>query len=109
MPFTFIIYITLNGANLVKGSYYTFPSFRNFSLIWSDKLFSKIEEKYTRAGVLLKGTRIREGLNQKQFAEKIGVSQADLSKMENGKRAIGKIVAQRISKLFKVDYRYFLQ
>jgi DNA-binding XRE family transcriptional regulator len=76
--------------------------------IFPEGVFSNIEKKYTKAGVLLRGTRHREGLTQAEMAKKIRVTQADLSKMESGKRPIGKIIAKRIAKLFDVDYRYFL-
>src|SRR5579864_6995379 len=74
----------------------------------SEKVFSEIEKKFTKAGVLLKGLRVREGLTQIQFARKIHVTQANLSNMENGRRPIGKKIAKRIEKFFKVNYRYFL-
>ena len=76
--------------------------------VLSEDIFANIEKKYTKAGVLLKGTRHREGLTQAQMAKKINVTQSDLSKMESGKRPIGKIIAKRIEKLFGVNYRYFL-
>jgi DNA-binding XRE family transcriptional regulator len=72
------------------------------------ELFATIEQKYTKVGVLLRGTRHREGLTQAEMAKKINIRQADLSKMENGKRPIGKIIAKRIEEIFSVDYRYFL-
>jgi len=75
----------------------------------ADKIFNKIDKKYTKAGALLKGLRYREGLSQVEFAQKINVTQADLSKMENGHRPIGKIVAKRIEKIFGTDYKYFLE
>lgn len=71
-------------------------------------VFKDMDAKYTEVGALLRGTRNRENLSQKAFAKIIGVTQSDLSKMENGKRAIGKIIAKRIEKAFNVDYRYFL-
>ncbi len=74
----------------------------------SEKVFAEIENKFTKAGVLLKGLRGREGLTQVQFAQKIHVTQANLSNMENGRRPIGKQIAKRIEKIFKVNYRYFL-
>src|SRR5271155_5139 len=64
-----------------------------------EDVFENIEKKYTKAGVLLRGTRHREGLTQADMAKKIGVTQADLSKMESGKRPIGKILARRIEKV----------
>ncbi len=75
----------------------------------AEVVFAKLEKKLTRAGALLKGLRVREGLSQIVFAKKINVTQANLSNMENGHRPIGKIVAKRIEKIFAVDYRYFLE
>ena len=72
-------------------------------------LFDKLDDKYTRAGALLKGLRLREGLSQTAFAKKINVTQANLSAMETGKRSIGKIIAKRIQKIFGTNYRYFLE
>ena len=72
-------------------------------------VFAKLEAKLTKAGALLKGLRTREGLSQSKFAKKIEVTQANLSKMENGYRPIGKTVAKRIEKIFGTDYRYFLE
>ena len=47
-------------------------------------------------------------LTQIELAEKLQVTQSDISQMENGTRAIGRVIAQRIEKLFDVDYRSFL-
>lgn len=71
-------------------------------------MFERLDEKYTKAGALLKGLRLREGLSQVAFAKKIQVTQPNLSSMENGKRLVGKAIAKRIGKIFGVDYRYFL-
>lgn len=79
------------------------------SSISSDDVFREINDEYTKAGALLKGVRAREGLNQNDFAKAIGVTQANLSKMENGKRRIGRTVAKRIEEAFDVNYKYFLE
>lgn len=73
-----------------------------------DELFSNLTQESGEPGVLLKGLRYREGLSQIDFAKKLNVSQTNLSAMENGRRAIGKELAKRISVLFEVDYRIFL-
>lgn len=73
------------------------------------ELFAELDKKYTKAGALLRGVRARESLTQVEFAKKLGVSQNNLSKMENGKRPIGKIIAKRIQKVFGTNYRYFLE
>jgi ribosome-binding protein aMBF1 (putative translation factor) len=74
----------------------------------AENVFKKLEKKFTKAGMLLQGTRHREGLTQSELAKMMEVTQADLSKMENGKRPIGKKMAKRIEKLFGINYRYFL-
>ena len=75
----------------------------------TDDIFKELNQHYTKAGALLQGVRARENLSQVAFAKKIKVTQANLSKMENGKRPIGKIIAKRIEKALRVDYSYFLE
>lgn len=74
----------------------------------AEAVFSALDAKYSKPGALLKGLRAREGLTQLAFAEKLNISQPNLSAMERGHRAIGKNLAQKIGILFHVDYRYFL-
>lgn len=76
--------------------------------ILADDLFDELDKKFTKPGILLQGLRHREGLSQVAFAKKINVTQSDLSKMEHGKRPIGKLIAKRIAHQFGVDYRLFL-
>lgn len=58
--------------------------------------------------IALSGLRHRESLTQREFGEKIGVEQTNISKMEHGKRPIGITLAKRIAKIFYTDYRIFL-
>jgi ribosome-binding protein aMBF1 (putative translation factor) len=67
-----------------------------------------LDERFTSPGACLQGARIKEGLSQVDLAEKLKISQTNLSKMELGKRPIGKIMAKRIASILKVDYRLFL-
>ena len=71
-------------------------------------LFSDINAKHGEQGALLYGLRMRENLNQTAFAEKINITQPELSKMENGTRPIGKIIAKRLEKVFGTPYQLFL-
>jgi len=70
--------------------------------------FKDLHEKNTEAGSSLKGERYTAGMTQNELAKKLGVTQADLSKMESGKRSIGKAMAKRLAEIFKTDYRVFL-
>lgn len=58
--------------------------------------------------VALRGARKREGLTQKDLADRISIKQAHISQMENGRRPIGKEMAKRLAKALNVDYRVFL-
>lgn len=75
----------------------------------ADDVFANINKKHTKPGALLKGIRIRENLTQIEMADKIKVTQSDISQMEHGTRSIGRTIAKRIEKLFDVDYRSFLE
>lgn len=59
-------------------------------------------------GSAIKGLRYREGMTQKQLAEKIGVKRHHISEMENGKRSIGKEMAKRLAHALKSDFKVFL-
>lgn len=78
------------------------------STVTADDSFKDLVGKYSKAGVLLRGLRVKEGLNQTEFAKLINTTQANLSSMENGSRLIGKNKAKLIAEKFGVDYRYFL-
>ena len=70
--------------------------------------FKKVYGNTPKPGIYLAGLRYREGLTQKDLSELIGVNQANISKMENGLRPIGKNMAVRLAEIFKTDYRLFL-
>lgn len=76
--------------------------------ISADEAFSHLDKRYGKVDSLIKGYRLKHKMSQKQLAEKIGIEQGDLSKIENGKRSVGKDIAQRLAKIFNVDYRSFL-
>ena len=56
----------------------------------------------------LRGGRTKEGLTQKQLAEKTGIPRCHISAMENGKRPIGKKTARILATALKLDARLFL-
>ena len=59
-------------------------------------------------GTALAGARYREGLTQRQLAEKTGIPQRHISEMENNKRPIGKNTAKLFATALNTDYRVFL-
>ena len=60
------------------------------------------------AGTYLAGARHREGLTQRQLAEKSGIPQRHISEMENGKRPVGKENGKRLAAALDTDWRAFL-
>lgn len=69
---------------------------------------SEVSGEGSKASRKLRGLRHRENLTQVEFAKIIGVTQSNLSKMENDKRPLGKNMAKRIAEIFKIDYRVLL-
>jgi ribosome-binding protein aMBF1 (putative translation factor) len=68
----------------------------------------KMKNLALRTASILRGARYKENMTQVDLAKKLKITQSDLSKMEHGKRPIGKKLAQRIASILKVDYRIFL-
>ncbi len=74
-----------------------------------EKLAASRIKRYTKAGLALRGARVREGYSQKTLAKKCGISQENLSRMENGKRPIGKKVAEKLAKALSIDAKLLLK
>ena len=74
---------------------------------WRDSVQDLIE-KYTEAGVALKGARSKAGLSQNELADKLGIPQSHISDMEHGRRSIGKKMAKRLAEALGVGYKIFL-
>ncbi len=61
-----------------------------------------------RIGIIFRGIRFKNDLTQAEVAKRLGIDQSDVSKIEKGKRFIGKALAKKIEKEFGIDYRRFL-
>jgi len=75
-----------------------------------DSTLSTLEEVFPdfHVGHALRGLRTRDGLTQKQLAERIGARPGHISEMENGKRPVGKEMAKRLAQALRTDYKVFL-
>src|ERR1700688_4115660 len=73
---------------------------KDSELVDAENAFEDLNKKYTKAGALLQGFRLRDNLTQTQLAQKIGTSQPAVAAMESGDRPIGKTVAQKLAKVF---------
>jgi len=61
-----------------------------------------------RPHVAIQGARVKEDMTQRELAKRLGISPANLSAMEHGRRTIGKEMAKWIAEILNVDYRCFL-
>lgn len=75
---------------------------------WEALAKDKIE-KYKKAGIVLRGARYREGISQRELSKMTGISQDNISKIENGKRTIGEKVARKLAKVLQIDYHLLLE
>ena len=86
----------------------TYVSLEYEDSIPADDVFKDLDAKYTRPGVAIRGARGKEEMTQIELAHRLKITQGDLSKMEHGKRPIGKKMAKRLSRILNIDYRIFL-
>jgi len=80
---------------------------REKSISWREAAKRDIR-KHSEGGQMLRASRFKIEISQRELAEAIGVSQHHISEMENGKRPIGKEMANRLADFFETDYRVFL-
>ncbi len=74
---------------------------------WRESV-ADLVQKYTEAGVALRGARNKENLSQSDLAHKLGIPQSHISDMEHGRRTIGKNMARRLANVLHVGYKIFL-
>lgn len=74
----------------------------------SSEVFPDLKDAEKRVGIVFRGIRLKNNLTQVEVAERLGIDQSDVSKIEKGKRSVGKALAKKIEKEFGIDYRRFL-
>lgn len=65
--------------------------------------------KHKKSGLVLRGMRYREGFSQKELANRSGIHQNEISKIENGKRGVGEKVAKKLAKALHFNHKLLLQ
>ena|SRR3989344_5670594 len=76
--------------------------------IVAEKIFPDTQDPVKRIGIIFRSIRFKYNLTQSEVAKRLGIDQSDVSKIEKGKRSIGKALAKRIEKEFGIDYRRLL-
>jgi DNA-binding XRE family transcriptional regulator len=100
--------VPLNKANAIEVLLKDEPQDEDGAFVEAGKVFPDLRDPEKRPFITFRGIRAKTGLTQEELAERLGISQADVSKIERGKRPIGKALAKKIEKEFKIDYRRFL-
>lgn len=103
-----VSYISTKNIEKIEAFLEKYAEIEDDSPISWEKLAKERIEKYKRAGLALRGMRYRENMSQKELAKRSGVSQNEISKIENGKRTVGVNVAKRLAKALNFDYRLLL-
>jgi plasmid maintenance system antidote protein VapI len=85
---------------------------RERSIPWREVAKDEIN-KYTEVGLMVRGSRFKAELTQKELAEKLSMDDAKvlphhISEMEYGKRPISKKMAHRLAEVLDVNYKIFL-
>ena len=75
-----------------------------------EKELYSIEEVFPEGNpaMALRGLRTKEGITQKQLAERLGITQTRVSEMETGVRPISVDMAKRIAEAYGTSYKVFL-
>ncbi|MFI5343416.1 MAG: multiprotein-bridging factor 1 family protein [Chlamydiales bacterium] len=75
---------------------------------WEELAKERIE-KYKKAGLVLRGMRYRENMSQVALSKKSGVSQNEISNIENGKRTVGEKIAKKLADALNFNYLLLLE
>lgn len=74
----------------------------------AETVFPDLADDALRPATMLRGSRHKSEMTQKELASALGVKQHHLSEMESGKRPIGKAMAKRLAEALECDYRLFV-
>jgi len=74
----------------------------------SEEVFPDIRDHQKRIGIIFRSIRFKNDLTQAEVAKRLGIDQSDVSKIEKGKRSVGKALARKIEKEFGIEYQRLL-
>jgi len=100
-----ISYIPENNIKKLEDFLDKYANLEDDSPIAWEELAKGRIEKYKKAGLVLRGMRYRENMSQIALAKKSGVSQNEISNIENGKRTLGEKIAKKLAGALDFDYR----
>lgn len=103
-----IFYISRENYRKLESFLEKYSEENDPPVAWETLAKSRLE-KYKKAGLVLRGMRYRENISQRVLAEKSGISQNEISNIENGKRTVGEKVAKKLAKALNFDYHLLLE
>jgi DNA-binding XRE family transcriptional regulator len=75
---------------------------------WRKAAGKRIKASGGESAHMVRVSREMAKMTQVELAGLLKMPQANVSQIETGKRPVGKVLAKRLAKVFKVDYRVFL-
>jgi ribosome-binding protein aMBF1 (putative translation factor) len=101
-------YLPVEALPKLKALLNQYSESEDESVDWTVVAGSDIA-KYGEVGIVLRGARFRENMSQKELAKQSGISQENISRIENGKRPVGEKVAKKLAKPLKINYKLLLE
>jgi len=74
----------------------------------AEKVLPELADDVQRPATMLRGSRYRAEMTQKELAKALGIQQHHLSEMEHGKRPVSIKMAKKLAGALDCDYRVFL-
>jgi len=104
-----VSYIPENKVKNLEEFLDKYSNSKDDSLVAWEELARDRIEKYKKAGLVLRGMRYRENMSQIALAKKSGLTQNEISNIENGKRTVGEKIAKKLAKALNFDYRLLIE
>ena len=74
----------------------------------SEDVFKDLYQDRPKGAVHLRGARAKENMSQKELEKLTGISATNISKYENGSRAITGPIAKKFAKALKINFKSLL-
>ena len=95
-------------ASKLKPILISLKEYSDEALPWREVASSRIKASGGESAYMVRTSREMAGMTQTELAKLLKMPQANISQIETGKRPVGKALAKKLAKVFKVDYRVFL-
>ena len=103
-----VFHFTDVPASKLKPILVSLKEYSDEALPWREVSQARIKASGGEAAHMVRTSREMAEMTQTKLAYLLKMPQANVSQIETGKRPVGKALAKKLAKIFKVDYRVFL-